>query len=431
MGFLTGNPAVRQLANEERTRALMHVTIGTNRAADIDVLLSAIEDIVAEDWFTRFQVAGVNASTRPEVLKQLGVRLHRTLSEARFDLGLDAVQAALQRPASPPDPTPVLSSVEAYLGSTEAMVVVTAEEAHTIAEAVVGLGPSPTPEGIDSAVATALNLSVEDTNVADIGWSVGTPLDEAWADAQAQAALEAIANGLNITLNPSLSARLSTTLLDRNVETVGMADGQDPAVMKYTVSGLPVMHRGLSRSVTANQFKSLGFAMGLVAIILSVAFRSLRVGLLATAPTALTLLIIYGTMGGLGISLDIGTSMLASLIIGAGVDYAVHVLSAWYGHDDEPIGCAALRSTARVGPAVWTNAVMVAVGFFVLTLGEARPLKNVGTLTAAAMLVAAAVTFLVIPLLARRRRYGLAPEPTDPSDVYIPDGLLGLKHRRD
>ena len=102
-------------------------------------------------------------------------------------------------------------------------------------------------------------------------------------------------------------------------------------------------------------------------------------------------------MGAAGISLDIGTSMLASLIIGAGVDYAVHFLSAWHAEDDEPLSRAVMRATARVGPAVWTNAVMVAVGFFVLTLGEARPLKNVGGLTAAAMIVAAAVTFLVIP----------------------------------
>ena len=188
--------------------------------------------------------------------------------------------------------------------------------------------------------------------------------------------------------------------------------------MTYTVSGLPVMHRGLSRSVTANQFKSLGFALGLVALILSIAFRSLRAGLVATAPTALALLVIYGAMGAAGISLDIGTSMLASLIIGAGVDYAVHFLSAWYAREDEPLSQAVLRATARVGPAVWTNAVMVAVGFFVLTLGEARPLKNVGGLTAAAMIVAAAVTFLVIPVLARRRFYALAPEPEDPADVY-------------
>jgi hypothetical protein len=36
------------------------------------------------------------------------------------------------------------------------------------------------------------------------------------------------------------------------------------------------------------------------------------------------------------------------------------------------------------------------------------------------MIVAALVTFLVIPVLARRRRYALAPEEEDPADVYMP-----------
>jgi predicted RND superfamily exporter protein len=241
----------------------------------------------------------------------------------------------------------------------------------------------------------------------------------------AKADVIALASSLELDLNPKLNDALRALLLDRNVNTVGVVDGVDRTVMQYTVSGLPVMHRGLSQSVTANQFKSLGFALVLVAIILSIAFRSVTAGLLASAPTGLALLIIYGTMGLLGIRLDIGTSMLASLIIGAGVDYAVHVLSAWYAHDDEPISMAALRATARVGPAVWTNAVMVAVGFFVLTLGEARPLKNVGGLTAAAMIVSALVTFLVIPILARRKSYRLAPESHDPADVYLPNGGRG------
>ena len=54
-----------------------------------------------------------------------------------------------------------------------------------------------------------------------------------------------------------------------------------------------------------------------------------------------------------------------------------------------------------------------------LTLGDARPLKNVGGLTAAAMLVAAATTFLVIPLLAGRRHYTAHPEESDPADIYL------------
>ena len=45
---------------------------------------------------------------------------------------------------------------------------------------------------------------------------------------------------------------------------------------------------------------------------------------------------------------------------------------------------------------------MVAAGFYVLTLGEAKALQNVGWLTCTAMLVASVATFVTIPALARK-----------------------------
>ena len=425
MGFLTGNPAVRQLANEGRTRALMHITVGTTKASEIEALLADVEAMVEEPWFSKFKVVDVTPSTRSHVTDDLARRVGRLLQHARFERNEAVIKTALEASVQLPNSAPLVEEIRQHLMSAEALVPVTAERAVEIAEAVVSLGQDASVDAVDAAVADVMGLEVTDPIVGDLGWSVSTPLEEAWADARARAAVATLAAQLKLDLNPTLAATLKTALLDKNNETVGVADGRDPAVMTYTVSGLPVMHRGLSLSVTANQFRSLGFALGLVALILSIAFRSLSAGLLATAPTALALLIIYGAMGAAGISLDIGTSMLASLIIGAGVDYAVHFLSAWHAEDDEPLSRAVMRATARVGPAVWTNAVMVAVGFFVLTLGEARPLKNVGGLTAAAMIVAAAVTFLVIPVLARRRGYALAPESEDPADVYLPGGTGG------
>jgi len=181
--------------------------------------------------------------------------------------------------------------------------------------------------------------------------------------------------------------------------------GEEAQSLACQVTGLPVMHRGLSASTASNQLKSLGLALSLIIIIMALFFRSLASGLLVAAPTVLTLLVVYGGMGLMGVHLDIGTSMLASLILGAGVDYAVHLASAWQSEPGEALHRAAARAAAAAGPAIWINAIMVAVGFFVLTLGEARPLKNVGGLTATAMLVAALATFLAIPVLARKRRY--------------------------
>ena len=126
-----------------------------------------------------------------------------------------------------------------------------------------------------------------------------------------------------------------------------------------------------------------------VLVLMTLLFRSPLSGLVASFPTALTLLVIYGGMGWMEIRLDIGTSMLASLIIGAGVDYGVHLMSAWRAPPGGGLAAAAEAAGRTTGPAIWTNALTVSAGFFVLTLGEARPLQNVGGLTASAMLCAA------------------------------------------
>jgi hypothetical protein len=165
--------------------------------------------------------------------------------------------------------------------------------------------------------------------------------------------------------------------------------------------------------------------MGLVFAIVLFLYRSVWSALLAMAPVSLTLLIIYGGMGMLGLHLDVGTSMLASLTTGAGVDYAVHLLAAWKAPPGGTLKDAAAYSAFLIGRAIWTNAIMVAVGFVVLTMGEARPLQNVGGLTAAAMVVAALCTFAAIPVLARKSCYDTRPRiagitpPSDSTDAEL------------
>jgi predicted RND superfamily exporter protein len=99
----------------------------------------------------------------------------------------------------------------------------------------------------------------------------------------------------------------------------------------------------------------------------------------------------------------------------------VHLLAAWRCQPNDALDRAAARSAIHAGPAIWTNALMVAAGFFVLTLGEARPLQNVGGLTSAAMITAALATFIALPVLARRRSYRAATSRTPP-DVPATSG---------
>jgi predicted RND superfamily exporter protein len=257
-----------------------------------------------------------------------------------------------------------------------------------------------------------------------LAWSTESAVGDARRDAAMAAHADLIIqsidqNGLPKSDDPRrarLRSLVGGALLDLELMELAVNEPNGPAMVDFAVSGTPLLHRGLSTSTRENQAKSLLGALCLVALVLSIRFRSLATGVLALTPTLGALALIYGGMGALGIRLDIGTSMLASIVIGAGVDFAVHQLSAWYASESEGLDAAAARANARTGTAILTNALAVAAGFFVLTLGEARPLKNVGGLTAAGLLVAAACTLTLIPALAKRRRYDPRVDAVDPAD---------------
>ena len=159
--------------------------------------------------------------------------------------------------------------------------------------------------------------------------------------------------------------------------------------MVWKVNGLPVMYEGLSESIEKNQMKSTGAAYGAVLLLLLLFLRRVSTVLWIALPITFTLVCIYGGMGLLGVRLDIGTSMLSSLALGVGVDYAVH---AFMGDGRLSRGSAG---------AIVTNALVVAAGFSVLTLAASPPIQLMGALTALAM-VLAAVTTLVVYTLSER-----------------------------
>jgi uncharacterized protein len=427
LSLLGSDPSVAQLATRDKNQALLHIKVAPSRASEIEVLIEKIERIVAEEVNVSYSIVADNpASARLKQVRERksGLVMDRTRFLARtFGIGLSEAQAGkiseqLKKATPAADPEKVVEKLTCFMASDECIVDFDRSDAAVIdkvARALVAEGKNPEESKLQSAIGGALSTAeakADPEQVDDLLLSVAVLLEEYWKEQEAAQLAQSVVAAANIQVPSNQQgkrflAELETTMLDMNNPTVMLAalPGETAKTMQLRVTGLPVMHRGLSISATANQIRSLIFALVLVVIIMSVFFRSIITGLLIATPTMLTLTIIYGGMGLLGVHLDIGTAMLASLILGAGVDYAVHLGSAWHAEKGEPIKAAAARAGDATGPAIWINAIMVCAGFFVLTLGEAKPLKNVGGLTAAAMLVAALATFLAIPVLARKKRY--------------------------
>ncbi len=418
-GLMTGHGALRQLVTENRESGMLVVRLATNDLDEIEKVLSAIEETVATAP-TRLSVLSVEtpgATTRRSELTR--TRLAALVPSAP----VQDLEEALALPPQQVDPTTVAAELARWLAGPESPAPLENDLALDVAAVLVQLDEHPEENQVQAALTAALEVGPEDPRVQDLSWSVSVPLEEAWRNTRARTQASALSGLLGLLPSETLLQHLQAVVLDSQAPTVGVADPGGELDLDWVVSGLPVMHRGLSQSVAMNQFRSVLFALILVVVLLSVAFRSFRAGLIATSPTLVTLLVVYGAMGAMGVHLDIGTSMLAGLIIGAGVDYGVHLQSNWVAGPLEPLEHAAARATARTSKAIWTNALMVAAGFAVLTLGEARPLRNVGGLTATAMLVAACMTFVAIPVLANRKRYSERVEVQDPADPLFRAGV--------
>ena len=417
LGLLRGDPSVRQLITDDRREALIHISIGSNRAADLRTVQQAVDGLIENVLPTSYIVVNADdpASEAADRGRQrLALRLAALGRSygASMPQGAENAAAAWLRGASiEPPKSRVEASLKQFLLSEECFVELTEQQADGVSTAVADLGASPSDGDLYSALAAVLEVAEDDMMVDDLVFSLAGPIDDTWKVERGRhgavrlitdLAWEAPEGGKG----ERMLDQLGSELMDRDRDLVLMpSDAEDAKDLIWTMSGLPVLYQGLSHSVEQNQLRSMGFALFTVYLIMAGLFRSPISGLLATMPTLLTLAVVYGGMGWLGVHLDIGTSMLASLIIGAGVDYSVHLTASWQSEPYEPLLSPLKAAVYDTAPAIWTNAVMVATGFFVLTLGEARPLQNVGSLTAAAMVTAAVAAFLVIPVLAKKNRY--------------------------
>ncbi len=438
-GFLAGKKAVNQLVTEDRTRALMHIKVDSDRASDLELLLKQVEDLVKSEALLRYVSADTQGPRKAEAQARLqGLVLARIKAlAAQFAVPLppgksdELLKRLGERGGADAtvDRGPAKAAILAFLGSEEFLGTVPSsppDAAARVAGALSTLPSHPSREQTAEALAKVLDLPPTDAAVTGLVSDVEKPVAEIMRRQLAFSGAQKMVLDLGLELpeggrGQRFTTALGNALMDLDNATVALpvTAGEPTGTLAIRVTGLPVLNRGLSDSVDQNQLKAFFVTMALVFAIVLFLYRSVWSALLAMAPVSLTLLIIYGGMGLLGLHLDVGTSMLASLTTGAGVDYAVHLLAAWKAPPGGTLKEAAAYSAFLIGRAIWTNAIMVAVGFVVLTMGEARPLQNVGGLTAAAMVVAALCTFAAIPVLARKSCYDPRPRIagiTPPSD---------------
>ncbi|GAJ12376.1 unnamed protein product, partial [marine sediment metagenome] len=106
-------------------------------------------------------------------------------------------------------------------------------------------------------------------------------------------------------------------------------DSKGNIEISFRLSGTPVITDRLNSSLFRGQIRSIILAFLMVFAMLAIQFKSFKIGFYSIIPLVLTVITAGGVMGVFHIPLNVSTMMVASIAIGAGIDYTIHFVSRY------------------------------------------------------------------------------------------------------
>ena len=141
--------------------------------------------------------------------------------------------------------------------------------------------------------------------------------------------------------------------------------------------------------------------LAVIVVLMVILFRSLRWAMLAVAPVLWTVLVVYGAIGVLGKDYDMPIAVLSTLVLGIGVDFAIHFVERYR----DLVSTLGDRRSAQVAffgepaRALTRNALIIAIGFTPLFLSSLVPYVVVGAFLASIIVISWLVTIVALPAI--------------------------------
>ncbi|NMY43622.1 MMPL family transporter [Pseudomonas sp. WS 5013] len=189
-----------------------------------------------------------------------------------------------------------------------------------------------------------------------------------------------------------------------------------PVGMSVRVSGYGEVLVATTDAVVWGQVNSILSSPALIVLMVMAMFHSVRLGFVALLPLLFTLVGISALMALSGTDLDIGTSIIAAISFGIGIDYAIHVIAAMR-HSPGTAQQATQYALRHTGKPILINTLALGLGFLVLCLSGYQSLVNLGIFISLTMLFSALFALLVLPVFVRTRQQPEAAAQLEPANA--------------
>src|SRR3989339_397310 len=198
----------------------------------------------------------------------------------------------------------------------------------------------------------------------------------------------------NIRLNDG-----STPVVNKIMKKVREIAKNDPRITM--IGGYSVVFAELGETLIEGQTSSILIALAVIMLLVMLLFRSGTAGFLFAAPLGLSIIAGLGVIGIFNINLDIATTLIASIVMGTGVDFTVQYLWKYRELRREGMSpeTAMSRTLIGTGRAIAFNAICVVSGFGVLVFSSMPPLRHLAILFTVMTMTCMLGTLIIVPVL--------------------------------
>ncbi|NLA25602.1 MAG: RND family transporter [Bacteroidales bacterium] len=163
--------------------------------------------------------------------------------------------------------------------------------------------------------------------------------------------------------------------------------------------GYALMNYEMVQAIVKGQIYSLSVSIILVFVLLLLIFKSWKSALLGCVPLSATIVMMFGLMGYLGVSINVVTALISSIVVGIGVDYAIHFISRYKFEMNNGLNKeeAIYKTLTTTGRGIIINSTSVILGFIVLVLSSFVALQNFAIMMITALFLCLLFSLTILP----------------------------------
>lgn len=171
---------------------------------------------------------------------------------------------------------------------------------------------------------------------------------------------------------------------------------------KVTITGVAYLQSVGALDVIDSMWSSYLLSAGLIAAMLFIVLRELRISLASIVPNFLPVWISLGVMGYLALPVDMFMVLLGGIALAVSVDDTVHFMHTVLRHKRKEgvhITEAVRATLGEVGAALVIASIVMACGFYTFAFSSIVPLARFGLILGSTLLLALVLDLIVSPAL--------------------------------